>query len=138
MISTGLESWGPPLRGLSLNWSFPEKIMGSFYMLRTMVLDKTCWLRHIMLDTTTGLDPPNIKVRAAQGFEAADFFMAGYWIWNKILQNLAVIGYGPNNMISASYDWRLTYIDLEKRDGYFSKLKAQVEIVKQLTGKNQY
>ena len=46
-------------------------------MLRTMVLDKTCWLRHIMLDTTTGLDPPNIKARAAQGFEAADFFMAG-------------------------------------------------------------
>lgn len=136
VISTGLESWGTTTTGDCPSIGhFRKRLWGSFYMLRTMVLDKTCWLRHIMLDTTTGLDPPNIKVRAAQGFEAADFFMAGYWIWNKILQNLAVIGYGPNNMISASYDWRLTYIDLEKRDGYFSKLKAQVEIVKQLTGK---
>ena len=103
-------------------------------MLRTMILDKTCWLKYIMLDPETGLDPPNIKLRAAQGFEAADFFVAGYWIWNKILQNLAVIGYNPNNMISASYDWRLAYLDLEKRDAYFSKLKAQIELTKTVSG----
>ena len=44
-----------------------------------------------------GLDPPGFKLRAASGFEAADFFVAGiprtyclnlnlgYWIWNKVL-----------------------------------------------------
>ncbi|KAK6199589.1 Lecithin:cholesterol acyltransferase-domain-containing protein [Scheffersomyces amazonensis] len=135
VISTGIESWGVSSDGdcPSVN-HFRKRLWGSFYMLRTMILDKTCWLRHIMLDPDTGLDPPNIKLRAAQGFEAADFFLAGYWIWNKILQNLAVIGYGPNNMISASYDWRLAYLDLEKRDGYFSKLKSQIEIAEALNG----
>lgn len=136
VVSTGLESWGTTTTGdcPSIGY-FRKRLWGSFYMLRTMILDKTCWLKHIMLDEETGLDPPNIKIRAAQGFDAADFFMAGYWIWNKILQNLAVIGYGPNNMLSASYDWRLAYIDLEKRDGYFSKLKAQIELNNKLNKK---
>ncbi|CUM66081.1 uncharacterized protein PRCAT00003735001 [Priceomyces carsonii] len=135
VISTGIESWGLNNEGdcPSVN-HFRKRLWGSFYMLRTMIMDKNCWLKHIMLDPETGLDPPNIKLRAAQGFEAADFFMAGYWIWNKLLENLAVIGYGPNNMLSASYDWRLTYLDLEKRDKYFSKLKAQIEMSKDLSG----
>ncbi|ODV94472.1 hypothetical protein PACTADRAFT_60785 [Pachysolen tannophilus NRRL Y-2460] len=135
VISTGIESWG--LEGTPECPSEPhfrKRLWGSFYMLRTMVLDKTCWLKHIMLDPETGLDPPGITLRAAQGFEASDFFMAGYWIWNKVLQNLAVIGYGPNNMVSASYDWRLSYLDLERRDGYFSKLKAQIEMHKKIGG----
>lgn len=135
VISTGIESWGLSTDGEcpSMN-HFRKRLWGSFYMLRTMVLDKACWLKHIMLDPETGLDPPNFKLRAAQGFEAADFFIAGYWIWNKILQNLAVIGYGPNNMLSAAYDWRLAYLDLEKRDGYFSKLKNGIEVNYKLTG----
>ena len=135
VISTGLESWSTTTLGdcPSIGY-FRKRLWGSFFMLRTMILDKTCWLKHIMLDTETGLDPPNVKVRAAQGFEAADFFVAGYWIWNKILQNLAVIGYSPDNMLSASYDWRLTYFDLERRDGYFSKLQKQIEMTKKLSG----
>ncbi|KAI5955688.1 LRO1 [Candida jiufengensis] len=135
VISTGLESWGTTTTGdcPSIGY-FRKRLWGSFFMLRTMILDKACWLKNIKLDEETGLDPPNIKIRAAQGFEAADFFMAGYWIWNKILQNLAVIGYSPDNMISAAYDWRLTYLDLEKRDGFFSKLKFQIEMSKKTTG----
>lgn len=135
VISTGIESWSleQPADCPSVN-HFRKRLWGSFYMLRTMILDKACWLKYIMLDPETGLDPPKIKLRAAQGFEAADFFVAGYWIWNKILQNLAVIGYNPNNMISASYDWRLAYLDLEKRDAYFSKLKAQIEMTKGVSG----
>lgn len=135
VISTGLESWGSSTTGDCPSIShFRKRLWGSFYMLRTMILDKNCWLKHIMLDEETGLDPPNIQIRAAQGFEASDFFITGYWIWNKILQNLAVVGYGPNNMYSASYDWRLAYLDLEKRDGYFSKLKAQIELSKKING----
>lgn len=136
VISTGIESWG--LEGTPDCPSTPyfrKRLWGSFFMLRTMLMEKACWLKHIMLDPETGLDPPGIKLRAAQGFEAADFFITGYWIWNKILENLAAIGYGPDNMFSAAYDWRLTYMDLERRDGFFSKLKAQIEMSKQLNGK---
>lgn len=136
VISTGIESWGLSSEGECPSLPhFRKRLWGSFYMLRSMILDKNCWLKHLMLDPDTGLDPPNIKLRAAQGFEAADFFIAGYWIWNKILQNLAVIGYNPNNMISASYDWRLAYLDLEVRDGYFSKLKHGIELNHKINGK---
>lgn len=30
-----------------------------------------------MLDKYNGLDPPNIKLRAAVGFDATDFFVTG-------------------------------------------------------------
>lgn len=136
VVSTGIESWG--VEGTPECPSKPyfrKRLWGSFYMLRTMLMEKSCWLKHITLDEETGLDPPGIKLRAAQGFEAADFFVTGYWIWNKILENLAVIGYGPDNMYSAAYDWRLAYLDLERRDGYFSKLKAQIELSNRLNNK---
>lgn len=131
VISTGLESWGT--EGTAECPSLPhfrKRIWGSMYMIRAMFMDKTCWLKHIMLDTETGLDPEGIIVRAAQGFEAADFFMAGYWIWNKIIQNLSILGYEPNKMVTAAYDWRLAYLDLERRDHYFSALKSQIELLK--------
>lgn len=143
VISTGIESWslhGPngPNGGASENCPskphFRKRLWGSTYMLRTMILDKACWLKHIMLDPETGLDPPGVKLRAAQGFEAADFFIVGYWLWSKILENLAVIGYEPNTMSTASYDWRLSYLDLERRDRYFTKLKQTVEDLFERTG----
>jgi len=31
-----------------------------------------------MLDKESGLDPPGIKLRAAQGFDATDFFVTGF------------------------------------------------------------
>lgn len=135
VISTGLESWG--LEGSAECPSQPyfrKRLWGSWFMLRAMLLDKQCWLQHLKLDPETGLDPPGFKIRAAQGMEAADFFIAGYWIWNKILQNLAAIGYDSNKMSIASYDWRLAYQDLERRDGYFSKLKATIELNMKHTG----
>lgn len=128
VISTGLESWS--LVGTEecpTQPYFRKRLWGSFYMLRAMLLDKPCWLKHLTLDPVTGLDPEGFKMRAAQGMEAADFFIAGYWIWNKILENLAAIGYDSNSMAVASYDWRLAYKDLEIRDGYFSKLKLSIE-----------
>ncbi|PHH73029.1 hypothetical protein CDD83_4824 [Cordyceps sp. RAO-2017] len=80
-----------------------------------------------MLDKHTGLDPPMVKLRAAQGFDATDFFITGYWIWNKIFENLATIGYDPTNSFTAAYDWRLSYSNLEVRDQYFSRLKSYIE-----------
>lgn len=97
--------------------------------MRALVLDKAGWKNHIMLDKKTGLDPPGIKLRAAQGFDATDFFITGYWIWNKILENLASIGYDSSNAFSAAYDWRLSYLNLEIRDRYFTRLKSYIEMM---------
>jgi phospholipid:diacylglycerol acyltransferase len=46
---------------------------------------------------------------------------------SKIVENLAVLNYDTNNLYLAPYDWRLSYYNLEERDGYFSKLKATIE-----------
>eukprot|EP00620_Florenciella_sp_RCC1587_P018290 CAMPEP_0182580970 /NCGR_PEP_ID=MMETSP1324-20130603/48640_1 /TAXON_ID=236786 /ORGANISM="Florenciella sp., Strain RCC1587" /LENGTH=69 /DNA_ID=CAMNT_0024797267 /DNA_START=20 /DNA_END=226 /DNA_ORIENTATION=+ len=46
----------------------------------------------------SGLDPPGIKVRPAQGFEATDYVIGGYWVWAKLVENLADIGYDMNSM----------------------------------------
>lgn len=124
VISTGLESWGTA--NISRSY-FRKRLWGSWTMMRALVLDKEAWKQHIMLDKRTGLDPPQLKLRAAQGFDATDFFITGYWIWNKIFENLATIGYDPTNSFTAAYDWRLSYGNLEVRDQYFSRLKSYIE-----------
>jgi phospholipid:diacylglycerol acyltransferase len=125
VISTGLESWSTDE---SSRQYFRKRLWGSWSMMRALIMDKAGWKRHVMLDQDTGLDPPGIKLRAAQGFDATDFFITGYWIWNKILENLATIGYDPTNAFTAAYDWRLAYGDMEKRDQYFSRLKDHIEL----------
>ena len=131
VISTGLESWGTDE---SSRQYFRKRLWGSWSMMRALVLDKASWKRHIVLDKDTGLDPPGVKLRAAQGFDAADFFITGYWIWNKILENLASIGYDPSNAFTAAYDWRLSYANLEHRDHYFSRLRAHIELAHKTAG----
>ncbi|KAF1809380.1 LACT-domain-containing protein [Eremomyces bilateralis CBS 781.70] len=132
VISTGLESWGTS--DVSRNY-FRRRLWGSWTMMRALVLDKASWKKHLMLDKDTGLDPPGIKLRAAQGFDATDFFITGYWIWNKILENLATIGYDPGNAFTAAYDWRLSYENYEKRDQYFTRLKHHIELASRISGK---
>ncbi|KAI1656116.1 LACT-domain-containing protein [Daldinia decipiens] len=131
VISTGLESWGTA--NISRPY-FRKRLWGSWTMMRALVLDKDIWKKHIMLDKKTGLDPPNIKLRAAQGFDATDFFITGYWIWSKIVENLASLGYDPTNSFTAAYDWRLTYQNLEVRDQYFTRLKSYVELAHEFSG----
>jgi phospholipid:diacylglycerol acyltransferase len=50
------------------------------------------------------------------------------------VQNLAAIGYDTNAMEMASYDWRLSYQNLEIRDAYFTRLKRTIETFKKTTG----
>jgi phospholipid:diacylglycerol acyltransferase len=133
VISTGLESWGTTN---SSRQYFRKRLWGSWTMMRALVTDKEGWKRHIMLDKDTGMDPPGgIKLRAAQGFDAADFFITGYWIWSKILENLATIGYDPTNSFTAAYDWRLSYANLEVRDQYFTRLMMYIEMAYKVTDK---
>ncbi|CCM00154.1 uncharacterized protein FIBRA_02182 [Fibroporia radiculosa] len=124
IISTGLESWStnPEYRPF-----FRQKLWGGFSMLSQVMFNKERWMSAIMLDPISGLDPPGAKVRAAEGIDAASSFIQGYWLWSKIVENLAVVNYDTNNLHLAPYDWRLSYYNLEKRDGYFTKLKATIE-----------
>ncbi|RCI05421.1 hypothetical protein CU098_008003 [Rhizopus stolonifer] len=123
VISTGLESWGTSEQSRKY---FRKRLWGT--------MNKEGWTKNVMLDPDTGLDPPGYKVRAVSGVEAADYFVTGYWVWAKVIENLAVIGYDTNNMHFASYDWRLSFSNLEVRDGYFSKLKSSIELYKKETG----
>ena len=125
VISTGLESWGTS--NISRPY-FRKRLWGSWSMMRALVMEKEVWKAHIKLDEKTGLDPEGIKLRAAQGFDATDFFITGYWIWNKIIENLATIGYDATNSYTAAYDWRLSYPHLEVRDHYFTRLKSHIEM----------
>ncbi|KDQ11270.1 hypothetical protein BOTBODRAFT_35570 [Botryobasidium botryosum FD-172 SS1] len=132
IISTGLESWStsPEYRHY-----FRKRLWGTATMIRAVVTEREKWVAALTLDHETGLDPPGIKVRAAQGIDAASSFMAGYWIWAKIIENLACINYDSNNLELAAYDWRVSFYNLEIRDGYFSKLKASVERFKKRENK---
>ncbi|KZT69720.1 LACT-domain-containing protein [Daedalea quercina L-15889] len=124
IISTGLESWSttPEYRPF-----FRQKLWGGFSMLHQVMFNKEKWMAALLLDVVTGLDPPGAKVRAAEGIDAASSFVQGYWLWSKIVENLAVVNYDTNNLHLAPYDWRLSYWNLEERDGYFTKLKMVIE-----------
>ena len=132
IISTGLEVW----RGKKCSEPyFRQRLWGTLTMLRMMILDRECWLEHMRLDVTTGSDPGVIKVRAAQGLEAADFMFPGIWVLGRIIENLAQVGYDSNTMYMAAYDWRVDLVEQERRDKYYTKLKALIETVKKSTGR---
>ncbi|THG97162.1 hypothetical protein EW026_g4789 [Hermanssonia centrifuga] len=100
---------------------------GGFSMISQVTFNREKWMNALLLDPVTGLDPPGAKVRAAEGIDAASMFIQGYWLWSKIVENLAVVNYDTNNLHLAPYDWRLSYYNLEVRDSYFSKLKTTIE-----------
>ena len=54
------------------------------------------------LDMETGMDPNGreIRLRAAEGLEAVDFFFPGYHVWAKLIESLADLGYDSNNVVS--------------------------------------
>ena len=127
IISTALEVWEGEACARP---HFRQRLWGSALMLRSILLDTRCWIRHMMLDPKTGLDPPGIKLRSSSGLEAADYLIGGFWVWAKLIENLGDIGYDTNSMSMAPYDWRLAFRHLQVRDFYFSKLKAQIELLK--------
>lgn len=124
IVSTGLESWSTAEEDASF---FRQRLWGTGSMFRFLLLDKQRWMKHMKLDPVTGVDPEGVKVRAAEGLDAASYFAAGYWVWNRIIQNLAAVGYDMNMMSLASYDWRLSMYNLEARDQFFSRLQYMFE-----------
>lgn len=114
---------------------FRQRIWTGVESARALFADKNCWRQHLALDPYTGSDPEGIRLRASEGFEAADYFFANYWVWEKLLENLADLGYSPSTMSIEPYDWRLAFPLLEERDGYLTKLKFKIEAMKKTTGK---
>lgn len=53
------------------------------FQVQAVVTRKQQWIKALALDTKTGLDPPGVKVRSAQGLDAASYFVTGYWIWSS-------------------------------------------------------
>ena len=113
---------------------FRQRFWGSLTMLRVLLTDRDCWIRHLRLDPHSWSDPPGVKLRAAQGLEAADFLLPGFWVWARIIENLAYLGYDHNNLQMAPYDWRLDHQTLEVRDGYLTRLQAQLETLSKTNG----
>ena len=132
-ITGGLEIWSAEK---CLSSMFRQAIWGGNSMARAFLQDKECWLRHVALNAMTGQDPEGdeIKIRPQQGFEAADYFIAGFWIFGKLIQNLADVGYLPINMAMMTYDWRMAYPLLEERDGFFTDLKLKIERMVEVNG----
>lgn len=50
-------------------------------MISQVTFNREKWITAMMLDPVTGLDPPDVKIRAAEGIDAASAFIQGYWIW---------------------------------------------------------
>lgn len=50
-------------------------------MISQVTFNREKWMAALMLDPTTGLDPPGVKVRAAEGIDAASSFIQGFWLW---------------------------------------------------------
>ncbi|GAA6053369.1 hypothetical protein JCM3770_004134 [Rhodotorula araucariae] len=124
IISSGLESWSTQPDAAPF---FRSRIWAGTSMIRAMIKSKDAWTKAMSLDPWTGLDPEGYKVRSAQGLDAASAFVPGYWIWGKAIENLAVLNYDHDDLSLASFDWRLSFYNLEVRDHYFSRLKMSIE-----------
>ncbi|CAF1357973.1 unnamed protein product [Adineta steineri] len=131
IISTGLELW----QGTECaKGKFRHRFWTSMQMVDNIGRDHQCWLKHISLNLSTWMDPEGIRLRPVLGWAAADYVFPGYWLWSKVIQNLADIGYDPNNLVTLGYDWRLTPQLLEERDGYFTQLKFYTEFLRKRHG----
>ena len=130
-ISSGLELW----EGLDCGRHFfRQRMWGTPAMARAYFTDRACWMQHMRLDPKTGLDPSGIKLRAVTGLEAVDWFVPGYFVWGKVIESLGDVGYDPNSIHAATFDWRLSPEQLERRDGYFTRLKHSVETLVEIHG----
>ncbi len=132
ITSTGLEVW----QGHEcLRSHFRERIWGGTLMLRKLLLHNSCWIQHMLLNETTGLDPHGVRLRPAMGIGAADVLMGAYSLWGTLVRSLADLGYDANSIHMAAYDWRLGPWDLERRDRYCTNLKLSIELMYEVNGR---
>jgi len=93
---------------------------------RLFATNSPCFLDHLELDEETGLDPPDIHVRANQDLSDIESVF-GIDMWKMMVDRLVAVGYDYNNIVALPYDWRLAVDDLERRDRYLSRLRQSIE-----------
>lgn len=130
-VTSGLEVWGGKECARK---HFRQRLWAAVGGARSFLSDRDCWSEHMALDPFTGMDPDGIRLRASEGFQATDYFLGPYWVWGKLIENLADVGYTPSLMTMVPYDWRLAFPLLEKRDGYLTRLKKTIESMHETTG----
>mmetsp|Transcript_63462 Transcript_63462/g.138216 ORF Transcript_63462/g.138216 Transcript_63462/m.138216 type:complete len:635 (+) Transcript_63462:82-1986(+) len=132
IVSCGLEVWqAKPCLGDKF---FRRRLWGHVSMVEAILQNLTCWMEHLALDPVTGLDPEGIRLRVAKGLHGADYFVSNFWLWAKLIQNLADVGYDDEEILMACHDWRLAYPNHEARDKRFSKLRRDIEGLLEHTG----
>lgn len=127
-VSTQLETWhNLPCGATNVSTNLRQRIT-SPAMLFKLLQDPKCFLDHVALDPKTGGDLAHgAIVRPDKGLDAADYLLPSFWVWAKLIRNLADIGYDTNDMHMAGFDWRLSPEDGERRDGYFTETMAMIE-----------
>ncbi|GET86364.1 phospholipid:diacylglycerol acyltransferase, putative [Leishmania tarentolae] len=130
-ITSALEVWEtslPCARRKSFFSGFRQRMFGP-QMMYLILSDPQCWLDMFSMSKTTGMDRNDTKVRAGTGFASVDYFVPGYWVWAKVLINLADIGYDPQNMAVLTYDWRLSPSKAHARDGFFYQVRNSLRFL---------
>ena len=149
-VTSGLEVWGSSsptgqtTKGTAADTAssanncapaFRQRFWAAMYGARSFFQDRDCWRKHMQLNPWTGGDPDNgYRLRAATGVSAIDYFLANYWVFAKMVQSLADVGYSPEQLVVESYDWRLSFGALQQRDGYLTHLKHRIEAVVETRG----
>lgn len=76
-VTSGLEVW----KGKDcMEKFFRERVWGGFGSAQYWLRERYCLMENLALDPVHGGDPDGIKLRSAQGFHAADFFVGNDWI----------------------------------------------------------
>jgi phospholipid:diacylglycerol acyltransferase len=133
-ISSALELWeGRECAHSELATAFRQRMFGP-NMIVTLLRNPKCFLEHFSLNYSTGRDPAGVRVRPDGWLGAADYLVSGFWVWAKMIINLADVGYEPTELHMASYDWRLDPESLEERDMYFARLLRQIEFMREFIG----
>eukprot|EP01117_Protostelium_nocturnum_P017292 TRINITY_DN7021_c0_g2_i3.p1 TRINITY_DN7021_c0_g2~~TRINITY_DN7021_c0_g2_i3.p1 ORF type:complete len:571 (+),score=146.57 TRINITY_DN7021_c0_g2_i3:329-2041(+) len=102
--------------------------------------EEETWVKHISLKSDGFSDPEGIKLRPMDGLRGVDHLNRSKphktrtTVFGKLIKNLADIGYDSNNLNASPYDWRLSPIHLQERDGYFTKLKYQISVLRKTNG----
>ncbi|CAH0489731.1 unnamed protein product [Peronospora farinosa] len=101
-----------------------------------------CWINCMKLDHITQ-DEVECKLRAAQGLEAISELDPGIvtgplsTVWRNIIHDLVDhFELDPEQLLVATYDWRLPPSKLQQRDKYFGSLKKKIETTVELDGDN--
>lgn len=95
---------------------------------------KSDWLNHMSLMNDMKSERDGVQVRPIDGLAGVDYLTPGSlmkyvsYVFGPVLDALEEAGYvREKNLDAMSYDWRLSPVQMEARDGYFSRVMDRVE-----------